>query len=901
MTQSSDAEQLQAGGRFSEALRSLNAVRAYATPEADLLRAELLERTGDYPQSATLVRRLLADKRLTLQHQGRCEFVLGLIDWGTGDTDDAVLHFQRSVSRAESAGDLQRLCWAQLMLMVVVADRTGASATNQLFAAVRANVTKLGEPSVSAALHLLVGELEAKRGFAQSAKRHTLVGQRLLRGNPNLWLEAIAENNHVAVAIMLSDFFEGIEHAEHAERLSAESGAAAMHKAALGNLGNLYCLVGDFDRAIALFERAGTLLPSTGEFSSGGLESLARTLLLKGEVNGAKKYLNQIEGSIRTPSDRLLYPNRHSQLTAVEVLMEEGSWSLAADAVKDVVSLACRAGDQWLEAMSRLRQVEILSRLGSAGACAELVPGLAIPLAAQPQELHAHYERAFGVALSEMGHRRIGLGHFERSKRVFKGLRNVAGLTELRRAQARAFPNATDHSELARESPSPRAVVQDIAALMIHAGRPELLATGLVAILEDIDSVVGAVAVSRDGHGAEEVLSEFGSAPTGADVRTIALGTARQRTVEVRLQPRTDIESQAALNGVTLLLGTVRDLERARAEREDRLTLWPVDELPADDDDSVVLGQMQRLMASARKVAQTNISVLITGESGTGKEVLARAIHGFSSRAKKPFVPFNCSAIPRDLLESQLFGHRRGAFTGADRDNLGLIRAAKDGTLFLDEVGELSLDLQPKLLRFLESGEINPLGDATPFTVNVRIVAATNANLEQRVEEGRFREDLFYRLNVVRLSILPLRERRDEIPALVHHFVARACTEFAKGRVKVAEETMEHLLLYSWPGNIRQLQNELRRMVAMTEADAVLIPSALSRAIRQETQLAKPGDAGIDFSALGAEKLGPTLSKIEREMIKSALRANHGRLEATARALGISRKGLYLKRQRLGV
>ena len=176
-------------------------------------------------------------------------------------------------------------------------------------------------------------------------------------------------------------------------------------------------------------------------------------------------------------------------------------------------------------------------------------------------------------------------------------------------------------------------------------------------------------------------------------------------------------------------------------------------------------------MALARKVAAVNVSVLITGESGTGKEILARAIHRYSARADKPFVPFNCAAIPREMLESQLFGHRRGAFTGADRDNPGVIRAARDGTLFLDEIGELSLELQPKLLRFLESGEISPLGEPTLQTVDVRIVAATNANLEQLVQQGRFREDLFYRLNVIRLSIPPLRERRDEIPALVHHFV----------------------------------------------------------------------------------------------------------------------------------
>jgi DNA-binding NtrC family response regulator len=313
---------------------------------------------------------------------------------------------------------------------------------------------------------------------------------------------------------------------------------------------------------------------------------------------------------------------------------------------------------------------------------------------------------------------------------------------------------------------------------------------------------------------------------------------------------------------------------------------------------------MRDLMNYARKIAKAKVNVLITGESGTGKEILARAIHEFSDRAHKPFVPFNCSAIPRDLLESQLFGHRRGAFTGADRDHPGLIRAAREGTLFLDEVGELGLDLQPKLLRFLESGEIAPLGEAGALTIDVRIVAATNTNLEDSVRAGKFREDLFYRLNVVRLSIRPLRERRDEIPALVNHFVARAADEFKKGHLAVAEETMERLILYRWPGNVRQLQNEVRRMVALAEPNSTLAADAISDDILGALPFARPERVNVNHHEIAVplyDKLLPTLARVEGEMIKAALSQHHGRVEAVARALGISRKGLYLKRQRLGL
>jgi transcriptional regulator with PAS, ATPase and Fis domain len=443
--------------------------------------------------------------------------------------------------------------------------------------------------------------------------------------------------------------------------------------------------------------------------------------------------------------------------------------------------------------------------------------------------------------------------------------------------------------------------LQAVAALMMHAGRPALVATELLALLEQLDCITGARAVARRQPHDEQILGAFGTVDDAGALRTFALGTAGTRTFEVAVAARTDLESHATLNSLAFLLTTIQDLDRARIEREERLTLWPVDELPAEDDDSVVTGKMRELMIAARKIAQNNITVLITGESGTGKEVLARAIHRYSPRAKKPFVPFNCTAVPRELLESQLFGYKRGAFTGADRDHPGLIRAARDGTLFLDEIGELGLDVQPKLLRFLEAGEISPLGETTPLNVNVRIVAATNANLEQLVADGRFRDDLYYRLNVFPLPVPPLRERRDEIRALARHLAQKAATEFGRGRVTVGEEIMAHLLVYPWPGNIRQLNNELRRMVAIAEPDGTLTPELLPRKLRDETERLLRRADGLELSVQLDQRLDTTMARLEREMITVALRASHGRVEAAAKSLGISRKGLYLKRRRLGL
>jgi hydrogenase-4 transcriptional activator len=447
-------------------------------------------------------------------------------------------------------------------------------------------------------------------------------------------------------------------------------------------------------------------------------------------------------------------------------------------------------------------------------------------------------------------------------------------------------------------------MLQDIASVISHANRPRLIGKELFDLIVATSSVASARAVARRRDGTEEVLAEYSENVVGDDAleRTFLLGSEQGDQIELILRPRPDIESFAVLKALTTIISTLHDLERARADREERATIWPADEVIVEGDTSIIAGHMRETMALAQRVARTTVSVLITGESGTGKEIVARAIHASSARAQKPFVAFNCAAIPRDLVESQLFGHRRGAFTGADRDYLGVIRGARDGTLFLDEIGDLSLDLQPKLLRFLESGEIAPLGDPATHHVNVRIVAATNANLDEAVRDGRFREDLFYRLNVVRLSLKPLRERRDEIPALVNAFVERAAKEFNKGRLEVAEETMERLLLYRWPGNVRQLHNELRRIVALAEPNSTLEPELISRDIIEAMPIFRQDPASRrELAVRLTDKLTPTLLRVECEMIKAALRDNQGRVDAVAKALGISRKGLYLKRQRLGL
>ncbi|MCI0389747.1 MAG: sigma-54 dependent transcriptional regulator [Acidobacteria bacterium] len=294
---------------------------------------------------------------------------------------------------------------------------------------------------------------------------------------------------------------------------------------------------------------------------------------------------------------------------------------------------------------------------------------------------------------------------------------------------------------------------------------------------------------------------------------------------------------------------------------------------------------MRELFDHIALAARSASTVLIIGESGTGKELVARAIHEMSER-KGAFVPVNCAAIPAELIESELFGHTGGAFTGANQPRAGLIEASDGGTLFLDEVGDLPLPVQPKILRSLQEGAVRRLGTNAEKSVNLRVVAATNHDLEQDVHNGRFREDLFWRLNVIRLRVPPLRERSFDIPLLVEHFVNKAAEASRKPPLDVSSEALAILTAYSWPGNVRELENAIERAVAFARG-AVLTPDDLPERVRTSGST----------SALIARSIeqNMTMRELEREYILEVLRRSGGNKSRAAELLGLDRKTLYRK------
>ena len=304
---------------------------------------------------------------------------------------------------------------------------------------------------------------------------------------------------------------------------------------------------------------------------------------------------------------------------------------------------------------------------------------------------------------------------------------------------------------------------------------------------------------------------------------------------------------------------------------------------------------MRRVMAQLERVAASETRVCIFGETGTGKELVARTIHERSSRSTGPFVTLNCAAVPAELIESELFGHEKGSFTGASGRHIGKFEQADQGTIFLDEIGDMPLNMQAKLLRVLEEGEVERIGGDKPVSVSVRVVVATHRDLEARVREEKFRQDLFHRIHVFPLQLPPLRERRDDIPALVEHFAAQVCAQNGWKPVPFTPDAIEALQSHPWPGNVRELRNMVERLMLLAtdgQVDLATVQIALPKT---------SSSAGVGPAAIGSGALADRVQSFEREVILAELKRSHQNMSLAAKTLGLERSHLYKKAEQLGI
>ena len=379
------------------------------------------------------------------------------------------------------------------------------------------------------------------------------------------------------------------------------------------------------------------------------------------------------------------------------------------------------------------------------------------------------------------------------------------------------------------------------------------------------------------------VMTAFASTETA--IQAMKMGAYDYFTKPFKLD-----EVKAVIDKALERRGLVRENRKLRAELNDRHRFGGI------------IGRSQRMQEVfdlVRRVARTRTNVLILGESGTGKELVARAIHDQSERSAQPFLVINCAAIPENLLESELFGHKRGTFTGATSDKEGLFKAADGGTLLLDEIGELPVGMQVKLLRVLQERKVKAVGDLREIPVDVRVVAATNRDLEAEVRGGGFREDLYYRLNVISIELPPLRERPTDIPMLAHHFLDKYATEFGKTIVEIDPDAMQLLLAYPFTGNVRELENVIERAVALEENDRIT-EASLPAQVRRRPAPTSDAGSGLDLPDQGIDLEG-VVDDVERRLIGKALDRTGGRKKEAARLLGISFRSLRYRLDKLKI
>jgi DNA-binding NtrC family response regulator/tetratricopeptide (TPR) repeat protein len=881
----------------------------------------------------------------------------GRVAFARGEQSRAIALHNRALKQAEMAHDSRAIglahfylgqCYRQVGDMAIVREHIAEAAAALHAAGDRRHLAMVH--SLSAIMLAQTGRYDEANAALRQAERMAS----MLQADDVL---ATVYGNQANVALIRHRYEQALALAERAVNLHEGLGQSPGLAVALATLGQICVRIGNLDRADKVLHRALDVRSAMQFHETTGAvyDTLAQMSLMRGDYENAAEYLRQAaeaygaygrntsrwyEWSLRVISARLA-TRRGRPDEALNIADEIAKSTNAPPAetieAELIAAEALLSADRMDEAERRLTQVEPrLDPRTTPGAWGEFLRLRGDLRARQTRTTEAYHDIAqsssvfelvgerYQAAVSQLALARLAARagakstadrHYEYAAEVFKALGATRDLEQVQAAMAAAQSPGTGEY-VGSPADADDALVR---RLVDAAVLPDLLARELAAtLLEAVTADTTAVFVELPGGDVRLIAHAGSDADEARSVARRALQDAGQGAGALILEPigrehdghryvalmtprplghpllrRVRMMAAVARQGFDLC--GVRDRSTTAVDATTERPLEPLVPgfLCASAAMTRVVDQIQRLQGN-------DLTVLITGESGTGKELIARAIHVGSSRSSATFLPYNCTTTTRELADSQLFGHRRGSFTGAMSDQPGLIRTAAGGTLFLDEVGDLPLDVQPKLLRFLEQGEIMPVGENRPQSVDVRVLAATNADLEQRVAEGKFREDLYYRLSVIRIHVPPLRQRREEIPHLATFFLREASDRLGKPDVQLGSEVLDLFAQYWWPGNVRQLRNELQRAVAMAPAGGTIGPEHLSADLTATPPTAS--QAGPSRVAIrGGQTLASVVDEIERDLIREMLSRHRGNISETARALGLTRRGLYLKLRRLGL
>ena len=690
--------------------------------------------------------------------------------------------------------------------------------------------------------------------------------------------------------------------------------------AVFDTLAQIHLIRGQYDTASDFLGRASDAYGAYGRQTSQWYEWSVRVLgarlaMRRGDLEAAVALADEILQADAPPFDAL-----QATLIAAEALIEA---SRLTDAEQRLASAADRldpktAPAEWGEYL-RLRGALHARADSATDAYHDFAQSAALLELLGERYQTALSHLALGRLVAESGARSIAERHLQKARATFVQLGAERDLRDTEAAEA-LLTNVGTGQYVISPADADDAIVRrivDAAALPELLGREtasallEATAGDAAVVFVQLPGgdvrVVAAAGCDIDAartlarsanHGTAYGRGALATEPLGRDPEGPRYGlVASPRPIGHPVMRRLRMIATVARQGFALCAARDRSAATASGLAVDQ-SLEPL--LPGFLTASAA---MARVVEQVQRLQGNELTVLITGESGTGKELVARAIHVGSHRSAATFLPYNCTTTGRDLADSQLFGHRRGSFTGAVSDQPGLVRTAAGGTLFLDEIGDLPLDVQPKLLRFLEQSEIMPIGDTRPQRVDVRVLAATNADLEQRVAEGKFREDLYYRLSVIRIHVPPLRDRREEIPHLSTYFLREASERLGKPDIHLSSETLDVFSQYWWPGNVRQLKNEVQRAVALSAPGGMIQPVHLSPEIVTSKLPTASGSApgSPSRNRRNAPTLAAAVEEVERDLIQNALDRSGGNISETARTLGLTRRGLYLKLRRLGL